>query len=197
MVKLGRGVRHQRPDADLVRKVISQIGKAAKIVVEQADEKTGRVEKFASAHDLRRSCGEQLREAGVPPLVISRVMRHSSWETTQRHYAPGNVQSDAEVLSQILATKPGNASAASEQANQQKIGLNSADVPRYIRGAVRRKCNTPGTIRTCDRRIRNPMVYYLRKVFNVLYLRNINSGVYSIRYAIRKSTRNEKPCRHL
>lgn|GEM_PF-6474844 len=55
----------------------------------------------------RRSCGKQLRKVGVPPLVISRVMRHSSWETTQRHYAPGNVQSDAEVLNAILKSKNG------------------------------------------------------------------------------------------
>lgn len=114
-LKLGRGIRHQRPDADWVGKVISRIGKAANIVVEEADAKTGRREKYASAHDLRRSCGEQLREAGVPPLVISRVMRHSSWETTQRHYAPGSVQSDAEVLNEILKPKPNNASPNSDQ----------------------------------------------------------------------------------
>ena len=113
--KLGRGIRHKRPDGDWVGKVISRIGKAAKIVVEEADAKTGRPEKYASAHDLRRSCGEQLREAGVPPLVISRVMRHSSWETTQRHYAPGNVQSDAGVLSAILKTKPEDSSAAPDR----------------------------------------------------------------------------------
>lgn len=104
--KLGRKVRLQRPDADWVGKVISRIGKAANIVVEEANEKTGSPKKYASAHDLRRACGQRLREAGVPPLVISRVMRHSSWETTQRHYAPGNVQSDANILSEILKAKP-------------------------------------------------------------------------------------------
>lgn len=121
-LKLGRRVRHQRPDADWIGKVISRIGKAAKIVVEEADAKTGRPEKYASAHDLRRSCGEQLREAGVPPLVISRVMRHSSWETTQRHYAPGNVQSDAGVLNAILKTKPDDSSAASDRTAEKDPG---------------------------------------------------------------------------
>ena len=85
--------------------MIAQIGKAAGIEVEPADERTGRPTKFATAHDLRRSCGERLREAGVPPLVICRVMRHSSWETTRKHYAPGNVQSDAEVLRSVLAAR--------------------------------------------------------------------------------------------
>lgn len=114
-VKLGRGIRHHRPDAEWVGKVISRIGKAANVVVEEANVKTGRREKYASAHDLRRSCGERLREAGVPPLVISRVMRHSSWETTQRHYAPGSVQSDAGILFEILTTKPDNSSPANNR----------------------------------------------------------------------------------
>src|SRR4051812_17823994 len=83
--------------------IIGRIGVAAKIVVEPADERTGRPIQFATAHDLRRSCGERLREAGVPPLVICRVMRHSSWETTSKHYAPGNIRSDAEVLRAMLS----------------------------------------------------------------------------------------------
>ena len=68
----------------------------------KANDKTGKPEKYATAHDLRRSCGERLRNAGVPPLVICRVMRHSSWETTQKHYAPGDIQVDAEVLRKTL-----------------------------------------------------------------------------------------------
>ena len=104
-LKRGREVAPQRPDAEWVGKVIGRIGKEAGVEVEPADERTGRPTKFATAHDLRRSCGERLRDAGVPPLVICRVMRHSSWETTRKHYAPGNVQSDAEVLRSVLATK--------------------------------------------------------------------------------------------
>jgi len=101
-LKMGRKVRHHRPDAEWVGKVISRIGKAAGIIVEPADERTGRPVKHATAHDLRRSCGERLRNAGVPPLVICRLMRHASWETTRKHYAPGNVQRDAEVLANYL-----------------------------------------------------------------------------------------------
>lgn len=100
--RIGRKKKHERPNADWVGRIISRIGKKAKIKVDEADERTGRPEKYASAHDLRRSCGERLRNAGVPPLVICRVMRHSSWETTRRHYAPGDIQSDAAVLRKIL-----------------------------------------------------------------------------------------------
>ena len=41
-------------------------------------------------------------DAGVPPLVISRVLRHASFETTRRHYAAGNVQKDAGLLRELL-----------------------------------------------------------------------------------------------
>jgi len=100
--RIGRQVCKRRPNAEWVGRVISRIGKAAGIEVEQPDERTGRPAKYASAHDLRRSCAERLRKAGVPPLVICRVMRHSSWETTRKHYAPGDVQDDAELLHSIL-----------------------------------------------------------------------------------------------
>lgn len=100
--RVGRKVRHKRPQADWVGKIISRIGKEAGIEVEPAQVRTGRPAKFASAHDLRRSCGERMRNAGVPPLVICRMMRHSSWETTRKHYAPGDVQNDAEVLRSYL-----------------------------------------------------------------------------------------------
>lgn len=104
-LKVGRKVVYHRPDAEWVGKVIARMGKEAGIEVEPADPKTGRPIKYASAHDLRRSCGERLRNAGVPPLVICRVMRHSSWETTRKHYAPGDVQCDAEVLTKALTAQ--------------------------------------------------------------------------------------------
>ena len=96
--RLGRKAGSQRPESDWVGKIISRIGTKANIEVDTADERTGRPAKYASAHDLRRSCGDRLRNFGVPPLVICRVMRHSSWETTRKHYAPGDVQADAMAL---------------------------------------------------------------------------------------------------
>ena len=123
-LRLGRSVRHQRPDANWVGRIISRIGKAAEVIVEKANEQTAKpAKKYASAHDLRRSCGERLRNAGVPPLVICRVMRHSSWETTRKHYAPGDVQKDAETLRSYVQV-PRNQTRKTTQATQ--------DVPRYI-----------------------------------------------------------------
>lgn len=104
-MRLGRKPKQSRPTTKWVGKVLSRIGEQADVVVRPADEATGRPIKYASAHDLRRTCAQRLRDAGVPPLVICRVMRHSSWETTQKHYAPGDVQNDAKVLWSSLGDK--------------------------------------------------------------------------------------------
>tara|TARA_R110002073_G_scaffold148228_3_gene301259 strand:- start:27082 stop:28338 length:1257 start_codon:yes stop_codon:yes gene_type:complete len=104
-LQYGGKPQYSRLESGWVGKVISKIGKEAKIEVAPEDKKTGLPAKFASAHDLRRACGQRLRNAGVPPLVICRVMRHSSWETTRRHYAPGDVQKDAETLVAFLEEK--------------------------------------------------------------------------------------------
>jgi integrase len=104
-LKLGRRIQHERPNSEWVSRIVCRIGKAAGVLVVDANEETGQSEKYASAHDLRRSCGERLRNAQVPPLLICRVMRHSSWETTSRHYAPGNIQLEAAALREILADR--------------------------------------------------------------------------------------------
>lgn len=101
-VKKGRKPTGDRPDAEWVGKIVSQIGREAKIIVHPEDQQAKRRAKYASSHDLRRSCGERLLDAGVPPTVICRVLRHSSWETTRRHYAPGDVQKEAAVLRSLL-----------------------------------------------------------------------------------------------
>lgn len=98
--KLGRRVRHQRPNAEWVGKVISSVGEAAGVIVRPA---TGDGKpKFASAHDLRRSCAERLIAAGVPEREVSRVLRHASIETTRRHYAPGTVQESAGIIKSCI-----------------------------------------------------------------------------------------------
>lgn len=97
---VGRRARQQRPLATWVGEVISRIGEAAGIVV-RASAGDGRP-KFASAHDLRRSCAERLIAAGVPEREVSRVLRHASIETTRRHYAPGTVQQSAGIIRNAL-----------------------------------------------------------------------------------------------
>lgn len=107
-LKLGRKVRHKRPDADWVGKVISRIGKKAGIVVEEGDEATEEPVKYASAHDLRRSCAENLHNANVPPVLICKILRHASWETTRKHYVMGDVQQAAQTLHHLLKSTESN-----------------------------------------------------------------------------------------
>ena len=99
----GRTVQHQRPSAGRVSRSVFRIGKSAGIRIAIANEEAGQPAEYASAHDLRRSCAERLRSAGVPPLTIAHVMRHSSFVTTLRYYAPGDVQQEAVDLRRILS----------------------------------------------------------------------------------------------
>lgn len=81
--------------ADISRSVAA-IGKAAGI-------ETGSG-KFASAHDLRRAFGTRWA-IQVPPVVLQRIMRHSTIETTLKYY----VGIDASQIGAILwkGTSPG------------------------------------------------------------------------------------------
>jgi len=86
-----------------VGKIITRIGEKAGVVVHPGNEATGRPVKFASAHDLRRSLLDRLVDMDIPPLVVSRVARHASFETTRRHYAKGDIQKDAAKLRSLMA----------------------------------------------------------------------------------------------
>ncbi|HEY3393490.1 MAG TPA: site-specific integrase, partial [Lacipirellulaceae bacterium] len=104
-VKLKRRVRQQRPSAKWVGKIISRIGKKAGVIVRPAKGKSKA--KFASAHDLRRSCAERLASADVPEREVAKVLRHSDVATTRRFYAPGTVQKSAGIIREKL-TVPRN-----------------------------------------------------------------------------------------
>ena len=117
-----RKMNHSRPETDWVSRVIAKIGFHANVLVRGSEKDrvaflawknqtaevrkaapySGPTVKFASAHDLRRSLAERLREEGVSPLIITRVLRHSSWEVTSRFYAPGEVQREALELHKQL-----------------------------------------------------------------------------------------------
>lgn len=107
--RLGRKVRHGRPNAEWVGRVVTRIGKAAGVVVEPAkgvpDTPGYKPPKYASAHDLRRAFADRLTAAGVSERDLAAVMRHASVETTRRHYAPGDVQRTAGQLRQQLAAR--------------------------------------------------------------------------------------------
>jgi len=104
--RIGRRPRLDRPTSEWVGRVVSKIGKKAGVVVAPANPKRGTQAKFASSHDLRRSCAQRLDDAGVREEDIMRVTRHRQRETLRRHYAPGSVQKSAQRIREYLGTVP-------------------------------------------------------------------------------------------
>ena len=66
-----------------VGRVITKIGKAAQVSVNDEG-------KPASAHDLRRSFGQRLADAGMAPTDLQTIMRHSTFATTKKYYLKAN-----------------------------------------------------------------------------------------------------------
>lgn len=100
---------HQNPTVsgrltlERVSRVIAEIGRVAGVIVRQADEATGRRVKYASAHDLRRSCAERLINAGVSAETLMVIMRHKDFATTRKFYgAKRAAQSAAAEVHQKL-----------------------------------------------------------------------------------------------
>jgi integrase len=70
----------------LRKTLISLVGKEAGVVVVKDDCRTGRRQKYVSAHDLRRGCAHRLINAGVSAETLKVVMRHCDFATTEKHY---------------------------------------------------------------------------------------------------------------
>lgn len=95
----------ERVDRLWASRLISRIGKAAKIVVKETFENGKKTDHFATAHDLRRSFGARWSRKVLPP-VLRELMRHADIKTTLDFYTGRNAESLAESLySQIDAKK--------------------------------------------------------------------------------------------
>ena len=84
-VQLGRPIQQERPDAEWVGRVVSRIGNAAGIIVDEGNPRTGRGVKYASTHDLRRTFAVRLHQSQIPPHLITKLMRHSDYKVTERY----------------------------------------------------------------------------------------------------------------
>ncbi len=78
-------------NADAAGRIVSNIGRRAKVVVDKA---TG---KFATTHDLRRSFGTRWA-ARVKPATLQKLMRHADIKTTMDYY----VRQDADDIADEL-----------------------------------------------------------------------------------------------
>ena len=103
--KIQRRPRGERLSTKWVSRIISRIGAKAGVIVQPAKGQGNA--KFASAHDLRRSCAERMASAEVPEREIAKVLRHADVATTRKFYAPGTVQESAGILREKL-TVPRN-----------------------------------------------------------------------------------------
>ena len=101
---VGLRIRDAKVEDVWASRLIARIGKAAEVCV-NIDPKTGK-EKFASAHDLRRSFGERWSRR-VMPQVLKELMRHESIETTMKYYVGRNADMTADVVWQAYEGQKG------------------------------------------------------------------------------------------
>ena len=83
------------PDVKHISRLISRIGAAAEVVVDE------RTKKPASAHDFRRSFGERWAML-VEPFVLMQLMRHQDISTTMRYYAGRNAKKVMDLLKKVV-----------------------------------------------------------------------------------------------
>ncbi len=92
-------VAHQRLGKEKVSRVIAEIGKSAKIIVQDEDRRTAKRLKYASAHDIRRGFAKRLINAGVSAETLKLILRHEDFRTTEKFYgATRAVQSAADEI---------------------------------------------------------------------------------------------------
>lgn len=94
-----RNGRKGRPAHQQVARTIAAIGKWAGVVVNDKG-------KTATAHDLRRSFGQRLADAGVHPRDLQKIMRHASFSTTEAYYLRDDVQDTGDRINAKLGTPP-------------------------------------------------------------------------------------------
>ena len=108
-----------------VGRVVSAIGKQAKVVVNKGDGK------YASAHDFRRAFGTRWARK-VMPMVLQKLMRHDSIETTMRYYVDLDADEMAEELwkteTKVINTFINNPSLEGKK-TEKEPGSDSAGTP--------------------------------------------------------------------
>lgn len=86
-----------RLTAEHVGRLISDIGRTAQVKVNASG-------KPASAHDLRRSFGQRMADAGLPPRDLQAIMRHASFTTTEAYYLRDKAQDQGKRITAYLGT---------------------------------------------------------------------------------------------
>jgi integrase len=87
----------ERPGRDHASRLITRIGKAAKVKVSERTVKKRRKIKWASAHDLRRAFGVRWSNRVRAPLLML-LMRHKSINTTLTFYVGQDANAAADEV---------------------------------------------------------------------------------------------------
>jgi len=101
-----------------VGRIISEIGEEAGVIVNDDG-------KFASAHDLRRSFGQRMAEAGVGRDDLQAIMRHSDFRTTEKYYLRSRAVSQAERIAGHLGQEPNGYLGTTEAKNEKRTHIES------------------------------------------------------------------------
>ena len=82
----------------------------------------------ADLHGLRTTLGTRLSRAGIAPQIAQRLMRHSDYRTTLRHYTRLTLDDSAAALSRLapIESKP------AEEQRARKTGSDDADLPPTV-----------------------------------------------------------------
>jgi integrase len=88
-------------NADAAGRVVSKIGRKAKVVVDKA------AGKFATTHDLRRSFGTRWASR-VKPATLQKLMRHADIKTTMEFYVDQDADDIADELWRTHSSKDQN-----------------------------------------------------------------------------------------
>ena len=110
------GTRSDHLTSGRICRIISAIGEAAAVKVQERGEKV----KYASAHDLRRAFGLRWSRR-VMPAQLRELMRHESIETTMKFYVGQNAESTAATLWEAVGSSNtlGNSAADSSSEYEQ------------------------------------------------------------------------------
>lgn len=95
------GLANQPLSTKRVGRYIARIGKAAKVVTNKAENR------YATAHDLRRSFGSRWAKR-VMPAVLKDLMRHADISTTMTYYVDQSAEDVGDVLRKALVNIGGN-----------------------------------------------------------------------------------------
>jgi hypothetical protein len=127
-----------------------------------------------TSHCLRHTTGTLLATAGVHPKTAQSIMRHSTIELTMGRYTHTLAGQESEAVGKLpdlslpssqsqKAVKTGTdnthlASYLAFETGEHRTKLDTTGQDTRIGDSKNALSNTPGRIRTCDLRIRNPLL---------------------------------------